>query len=158
MLVITGVVVINKGLDWLISRFKSVEKAIDGRTAEILRDGAIVMRTLRDHNIGKSELFASLREQGYTNLGQVRRAYLETSGRFSAFRSKDPAAGLRIEPAWDVAPPTLYGPATAIEADASMACCDCGFVVRCVEVTPHSCEACRGAIWTPAVFPDIDDQ
>jgi uncharacterized membrane protein YcaP (DUF421 family) len=74
MLVITVVVAINKALDWLICRFKPVEKAIDGTTAEIAHDGVIVVQTLLDTNIGKGELFMSLRQQGYTNLGEVRRA------------------------------------------------------------------------------------
>ena len=74
MLVISLVVAINKGLDWLISRFKTVEKVIDGKTSEIMRDGVILVKNLHDCNIGISELFTSLREQGYTNLGQVRQA------------------------------------------------------------------------------------
>ncbi|MGB3689789.1 MAG: YetF domain-containing protein [Jannaschia helgolandensis] len=45
-------------------------------TAEIVREGVINMQALRDSKIGKSELFESLREQGYVNLDEVRHAYL----------------------------------------------------------------------------------
>lgn len=156
MLVITGVVVINKGLDWLISRYKPVEKAIDGATAEVLHDGVLNIHALRSANIGKSELFASLREQGYTNVGEVRRAYLETSGRFSAFRAKQPYYGLPIEPAWDVKPPVMYGPGTDFGKDAPFACCDCGLVDKESDRTPPACQACGGTAWTEAVLAERD--
>ena len=97
-LAVTVVVVINKVLGTLIYRYKAVEKALDRQTGEVIRDCVIVIDTLREHKIGKSELFESLRKQGCTNLGEVRQAYLETSGRFSLFRAKSGRAGLTIEP------------------------------------------------------------
>ena len=157
MLVITVVVVINKALDWLICRFKPVEKIIDGVTAEVVKDGVIVVQGLRRANIGKSELFTSLREQGYANLGEVRQAYIETSGRFSAFRAKPSRLGLRIEPAWDVEPPAMQGPGTGIGADETMACCDCGTLLYGASKTPSSCAHCRGTVWTPATMADEND-
>ena len=63
MLVITIVILINKGLDILIFRFTTVEKAIDGKTAQIIRDGVIDVQTLRDRKLGRNELFQGLREQ-----------------------------------------------------------------------------------------------
>ena len=157
MLVITVVVVINKGLDWLICRFKPVEKAIDGVTAEVVRDGVIMVQVMRNASIGKSELFTGLREQGYANLGEVRRAYIETSGRFSAFRAKPTRPGLRIEPAWDVVPPTMQGPGAAIRGDTVMACCDCGTLVTGGGTTPSECSHCRGTAWTAAILSDESD-
>ena len=153
MLVITVVVVINKMLDWLIARFKPVEKAIDGVTAEVVKDGIIVVKALRHANIGKSELFTSLREQGYANLGEVRQAYIETSGRFSAFRAKPPRYGLPIEPAWDVEPPVMRGSGTTIGPGEAVACCNCGTVLYGATKTPECCLHCHGTAWTTAVMP-----
>ncbi|MDO5757101.1 MAG: DUF421 domain-containing protein [Rhodobacterales bacterium] len=149
MLVITCVVAINKGLDILIFRFKPLEKAIDGGSAEMIVDGVIDPRTMRASNIGKNELFESLREQGYVQLGEVRRAYLESSGRFSFFRIHPPRTGLPIEPPWDVSPPPKYGPGTQIIKPLS--CCECGMVCEGGGTTPPSCPRCGGTGWTPAV-------
>src|SRR5690554_6556605 len=52
MLVITVVVLINKGLDTLIYHYAAMEKAIDGQTGEVVRDGVIVTDTLRKNKIG----------------------------------------------------------------------------------------------------------
>lgn len=152
MLVITVVVLINKGLDTLIFRFDRVEKALDGKTSSVIRDGVIVVETLRHHKIGKSELFESLREQGFRNLGEVRQAYLETSGRFTFFRAKPVCAGLPIEPAWDVCPPVVHGPGTAIAPLQAMACCTCGTLVHGPAQTPPACAKCDSSFWTPAVL------
>ena len=157
MLVITVVVAINKMLDILIYRYRRVEKVIDGRTAAVIRGGVINVQAMRDSKIGKSELFASLREQGYVNLGEVRQAYLEASGRFSFFRAAPPRPGLSIEPAWDVVPPTMQGPGAAIRSDTVMACCDCGTLVTGGGTTPSECSHCRGTAWTAAILSDESD-
>jgi uncharacterized membrane protein YcaP (DUF421 family) len=151
MLVITTVVIINKILDVLIYRYKTFEKALDGRTCEVIRDGVIIVETLRAHNIGKSELFESLRSQGIRNLGELRQAYLETSGRFSTFRADPARPGLPIEPAWDVRTPPVFGPGVAINAGNAFACCCCGMLVHGPTKTPDACQNCNAVQWTPAI-------
>lgn len=154
MLVITAVVVINKVLDVLICRYQPVEKVIDGRTAEAIRDGVIVVETVRDAKIGKSELFESLRQAGFGNLGEVRRAYLESSGRFSFFRADTPRPGLSVEPAWDVEPPTTNGPGEHVDPVAGMVCCDCGTLIAGARVLPEHCACCGGSVWTAALVAE----
>lgn len=152
MLVITLVVLINKGLDILIFRFRPIEKALDGRTAQVIRDGVIDTLVLRRRNLGQSELFDGLRENGYRNLGEIRTAYLETSGRFSTFREPEPRPGLPIEPAWDTRPPSFVGPGSKIADDQRVACCSCGFVLAGdLPMTPEACPNCKGKAWTVAV-------
>lgn len=157
MLVITGVVAINKGLDVMIYRYNAMERAIDGRTGEVIREGVIGVGTLRANNIGKGELFESLREQGLRNLGEVRQGYLETSGRFTFFRAKPPRPGLPFEPAWDVRPPVMHGPGTRVEAHRAMACCDCGTLIAGPAATPSACPHCDGTAWTSALKDDAEE-
>jgi uncharacterized membrane protein YcaP (DUF421 family) len=152
MLVITLVVLINKALDALIYRFRGVEKALDGLTAEALRDGVIVVETLRRARIGKSELFEVLRQQGLRNLGEVRRGYVETSGKFTFFRAETPVPGLQVEPPWDVCPPAMRGPGTPVALGDTLACCDCGSRVPGPAVTPAACPVCDGTAWTRATL------
>jgi hypothetical protein len=140
----------------MIQRFDLVEKAVDGVTAEIVRDGVIVMKTLCDSNIGKSELFMSLRTHGFTNLGEVRRAYLETSGQFSAFRAAQPRPGLRFEPAWDVSPPTFYHHGDEVSTQGQMCCCGCGTLIKGAEL-PERCDNCGGTSWTTAECNAAED-
>lgn len=154
MLVITLVVLINKGLDVLIFRFRPVEKALDGRTAEVIRDGVIDTDTLRRRNLGQSELFEGLREKGYKNLGEIRTAYLESSGRFSIFHRPRPQLGLPIEPAWDTMPPVIFTSGNNVE-NLRLACCSCGFLLATDhDTTPDFCPNCQGRSWTAALIAD----
>lgn len=157
MLVITTVVVINKVLDQLIQRYKTIEKTIDGTTAEIVRDGIINMKTLSNSNIGKSELFMSLREQGFTNLGEIRCAHIETSGHFSAFRAEPARLGLRFEPAWDVTPPITFSPCAEVSNMGVMCCCGCGVTLQKATTLPSKCPTCSGTSWTIAQAPYAPD-
>ncbi|MCF3595073.1 DUF421 domain-containing protein [Rhodobacteraceae bacterium LMO-12] len=158
MLVISAVVLINKGIDTLIFQFRPIEKAVDGVTAEVVRDGVIVLKTLRRHKLGRSEVFEALREQGYSSLGEIRRAYLETSGRFSVFPTAEPLYGLPIEPAWDCEPPQTVEPGTLVDRSEPLACCKCGHVLpRNTNSTPNACGNCGNTTWTPALIIQKQD-
>lgn len=151
MLVITGVVLINKGLDVLIFRFRGLERVIDGVTREVVRNGVIRISTLREQRIGRSELFESIREAGFTNLGQLRSAYLETSGHFSFFASTQPRYGLSIEPPWTIEPPLRLGPQVKVDRAARFACCSCGTVLcKGTPITPEACRNCGETSWMSA--------
>lgn len=150
MLVITFVILINKGLDILIFRFRTVEKAMDGETAQVIRDGVIDLKTMHDRKLGRNELFQGLREQGCKNLGEIERAYLESSGRFSVFRRSKPVLGLPVEPDWDIEPPLVLEPGSKIPNELKLSCCRCGHLLPDLETTPAACPNCSGKSWTPA--------
>lgn len=153
MLVITLVVLINKGLDILIFRFRPIEKALDGRTVQVIRDGVIDTRVLGRRNLGQSELFGELRETGYRNLGEIRTAYLETSGRLSTFREPQPRPGLPIEPAWDTKRPLTIAPGSVIREQQRLACCSCGYLLAGeLAMTPNACPNCNAQSWTVAII------
>lgn len=101
MLTILLIVLINKGLDAAVNRFRRAKRLIDGIPKELVRDGVIQGgNELRD--LAALEVMAMLRLQGIENLGEVRRAYLETNGSISVFRHARPRPGLPIVP-----PPSL---------------------------------------------------
>ena len=133
-LVITGVVGINKILDLLIFRYRSVEKLIDGLTTEVMR------------------------EHGYVNLGQVRKAYLESSGRFSFFRARPSRPGLPIEPAWDVFTPEICDWTSEAGKNTLLACRNCGTLVEAAANTPDVCPHCSATVWTAGRLPERDEQ
>ena len=156
LLVITMVILINKGLDAMIFKSTRVERAMDGMALEVVRDGVINVRVLQRLNLGQNELFEALREKGFRSLGEVEAAYLETSGNFSAFKRKAEVPGLPIEPPWDVAPPETLTPGSTFRGRA--ACRRCGYVLpEGQTITPDKCAKCDHREWTPARWPDASD-
>lgn len=143
LLVVTIVVLANKGLDLLIARFKRAERLIDGQPQEVIRAGVIDRRFLASSALGSSELFQQLREHGVDQLGQVALAYIETDGRLTVFRTRSPQPGLGIVPPWDLQRPTQA-------RHGMLACLRCGLVQDGAGRCPH----CGHEKWTPVTAPD----
>lgn len=118
MLVITMVVMIDKGLDMAIRRWGPVKNFVDGKPTELVRDGYMATGGLTARGLGAYEVMEMLRRQGVENLGTVRHAYLEATGGLSVFKGRQ-GQGLSLVP-----PPELGQPPPR---DGDTPCClNCG--------------------------------
>ncbi|KJS07906.1 MAG: hypothetical protein VR78_18875 [Hoeflea sp. BRH_c9] len=152
ILVITIIVLINKGLDYLILRSDKAQTAIDGIPNWIVRSGRLNPDQTSDRGVGKAEVLALLRIEGISNLGEVEHAFLEANGDLSIFRAREPIAGMPIVPPHEICPPPCIEPSSP-EADASLKLCcfDCGTLRSRTE---SACLHCKGETWTLAKMPD----
>lgn len=148
MLVITLVVLINKGLDRLILRHDAAKRVIDGVPVAVLRDGRLLTEGLGERDIGAAEAIAALRKHGIRNLGEVEHVFVEGDGQFSVFRRDRPRPGLPIVPPAEVEPlHLLRDPAMA--ADGQACCTRCGAVEQATAVLPDgACPHCGHRQWT----------
>jgi len=154
MLVITVVVLLNKGLDWLILHYDTAKRALDGVPVAIVGEGRLLRKGMEQRNIGAAEVISSLRQSGVRNLGEVEHAFMEGDGVMSIFRFDRPRAGLPIVPPAEVrAPVALTDPAVAPEGRAC--CLGCGLLAEAVAVLPDGlCPECGGREWTaPVTLP-----
>ncbi len=151
MLVITGVVAMNKALDWLIMRFDLAKDRIDGRPVQLVRDGQLVMAGLQHADMGSAEVKAMLRQQGIRNLGQVEHAFLESGGGLSLFHADTPRPGLSLIPPDSVLPPWQpQGPLTdpGLAPDGKACCANCGALEAAhVALPAGSCGHCGCSDW-----------
>ncbi len=140
MLTILLIVLINKGLDAAVNRFRRAKRIIDGVPRELVRDGVIQGgQELRD--LASLEVMAMLRLQGISNLGEVRRAYLESNGSVSIFRHDPPRPGLPIVP-----PPELERRPQPVGGGAvCCGCCGQGLTAMTPDV---ACPNCGAKDWT----------
>ena len=152
MLVITIIVFINKGLDYLILWSDKAQKTIDGVPNWVVHAGRLNPDQTADRGIGKAEVMALLRLEGISNLGEVEDAFLEANGDLSVFRASQPIAGMPIVPPHEICPPPRFKPGTQEARIASLLCCyDCG-TLRSQDET--ACLHCKGKSWTAAKMPD----
>lgn len=140
MLVIAVLVVLDKGIDYAIRRYRLAKRIIDGQPKALLRDGVILCDGLSARHLGSLELMEMLRLKGVENLASLRVVYLEPSGKLSIFPAKEPRAGLSIMPPRE----ELH---EDVPAGGAAACCEnCGLVSD-----PHSdCPNCGVNSWVPA--------
>ena len=83
-LIAAGVLVLlDRGLALVADRSKRVRKAIEGEPRMLIRDGAILMKALKDEGVNMTELETALRQHGLEEPEQVKLAVLEPDGRIS---------------------------------------------------------------------------
>lgn len=147
MLVITVVVMANKGLDIVIARSAKAERTIDGVPEEAVRDGVVCRQFMESNTLSDSELFQQLREHGVEHLGEVAHAYLETDGRLTIFKAKESRPGLPIVPPWEIEAPAEVKPADRAGYGSPIACRKCGTLADSDSVT---CPYCSHDVWVRA--------
>jgi len=81
----------NAALDWAGSRWEAVRRFLEPRPLLLIRDGRILRRNLRHELLTVDDLESQLRQRNIGSIGDVRRAYMESDGRFS-FVTREPAA------------------------------------------------------------------
>lgn len=152
--VITVVVLLNRGLTYSINNVERVETFIEGTPVALVEDGRIVLEGLDETQLSLEKLSEQLRLQGLTHLGEVRRAYMEQAGKLSVYcyAPAEQRPGLRLVPPWDLEPPAFLEQGTTLEADALLACARCGLPEPLqAGVTLSACPRCQSDEWTDAV-------
>ena len=129
---------------WTVRRRK-VENIVFGKMSMLVKNGQIQLKALNDEIISRKQLFRVLRSKEIRHLGEVKRAYMETSGAFSIYKFKEAQPGLSIYPANDEGVNAFRG-----EDSENVACSICGTVYR-KESRPQKCENCESDSWEPAV-------
>ncbi len=151
MIVVGTLVFLHTVLGWLKSRFAAFDRIAESPAELIIEGGVIDVRRLQREHVALDEIFMMLRETGVQSLGQVRRAYLETSGHVSVFRYSpdDVRTGLPLSP-----PPENFTRTEIrelVESATILACAKCGTVVIRPEDSPApSCVNCQSDRLVPA--------
>jgi uncharacterized membrane protein YcaP (DUF421 family) len=103
MVVITVIVFLQRGLVHLSERNERFEIFVQGRTTRVVLNARMDLETMRGEGLSREELFTALRESGVEQLGQVKRAFLETTGSISVFKfpRHEARAGLSLLPPTD---------------------------------------------------------
>ncbi|NKI94634.1 YetF domain-containing protein [Rhizobacter sp. SG703] len=73
----------NWALDWASYRFDSVRRFAEPPPLLLVRHGRVLHRNLRQEFLTLDDLQSQLRQNGVSNLAEVRTAFMESDGRFS---------------------------------------------------------------------------
>jgi uncharacterized membrane protein YcaP (DUF421 family) len=92
ILVITIVIVAHRATGFVFTRHRRLEEKVEGLPVQMVDGGEIVREALGSGTLTERELMAMLRVEGVRDVGEIERAYLETSGKLSVFRYREEAA------------------------------------------------------------------
>lgn len=67
----------------------------------LVKVGKMLMDVMKKNRVTPERLLAEFRSMGITNLGKVRRAYFESTGKFTKYVYENPRTSLCILPLWD---------------------------------------------------------
>lgn len=88
MAIISTIVVLERIYAYISQKSLKVEELVESNPALIIRQGKILKGTLEEASFSKENLMMELRQHGITDIGYVKEAYLEPSGKLSVFKYK----------------------------------------------------------------------
>ncbi len=131
---------------WLTAKSKKFEELIEGKTICLIEDGRFCHKSFDKEDLAQDEFFAELRNRGVSQLGQVERGYLETSGQVSLFFYPDE----EVKAGLPVLPHEFKHLLTAIHEKAVYACRNCGCTFTLEPSPAHVCSECGHDKWVKA--------
>lgn len=144
MLVISVVVGLQRLLGAITERNSRVSRFIESEPSLLVNDGVIDRLKLHEEQLECEELLASLRVTGIKQLGEVEKAYIETSGHISVLKRARPLPGRPLIPPEDPGYPTTYNPAQPAPREGSFSCVACGqgLALEAHDHFPRLCAHC----------------
>lgn len=143
------IICLYKGITFLSEKFERVEKFVEGVPVLMLENGCIKFDNFTRETIAHDEFFAQLRLKNVDQLGQVYKAFIETTGELSVFYfPKDEVLwGLPILPDHlDDGSIDQHPSVTGVK----LVCTTCGKLAHNAETSLSPCENCGKSKWISA--------
>ncbi len=149
MLVVTVVVLLQRGISWLTEHSLLAEKFIDSQPRRLVYRGVVNHHAMRAEQLDAEELFAGLRVEGVRQLGEVQLAYIEPSGKFSVMREPEPKPGRPLLARTDPDFPEPHHAGEPAPRAGRYACDDCGLTLALEQGAPFPryCGNCGSNRW-----------
>ncbi len=142
-----------RGVNLLSVKSRKIELLVQGDVKLLVKDGVLQLKQLKREGFEREQVFAHMRSEKITQMGQVARVYLESCGTFSIYKSPSPKPGLSVLPATDY---DLI--AKQVKSPDLMTCDSCGLVSPTPKSNPQmSCPNCQNTSWTEAIM-DTDEK
>ena len=146
IIVIITVVILYRIITVLAAKFKPLERLIEGQPKLIVEDGQFVLESLNKEHLAQDEFYSQLRLKSVSHLGQLKYAYLETSGDISVFFREDEHVTYGLP----ILPQQIHESSTQLHKKAYYSCTFCGHSEYIESATNH-CKRCGKEEWVESV-------
>jgi uncharacterized membrane protein YcaP (DUF421 family) len=146
-IVIAAVLIcVQRLISALAFKSEAFETFSQGHISTLIKDGVIDIAVLERVSLSRERLLAQLRNLGVTQIGMIKRFYMEANGAFTLVKNQEPVPGLPTLPSWDdtLTPCFEY-------AQDMMACGYCGLTEKHEGNKDNECPNCGKKVWAPAV-------
>jgi len=140
------VLVLYRFVTWLTGKSPAFERLMEGKTERLVIDGEFSSNKFDRESLSQDEFFTELRLKGIEHLGQVREAYLETTGDVSVYFFCDD----EVKSGLPITPHLFEGKRSVIKTPALYACSKCGTTKK-LNAGAHTCNVCKNKLWVMAI-------
>lgn len=146
IIVFLVVIFLYRLVTWLTVKSKKFEEFIEGKIECLIKEGKFSIETFEKESLAYDEFFSELRIKSVEHLGQVKNAFIETSGEISIFyyEDEDVKAGLPI------LPDLFNSKSKCIASEGLYACTFCGTTEN-LSVGTAICKVCKKDFWVKAI-------
>ncbi|MDI1256054.1 MAG: DUF421 domain-containing protein [Flavobacterium sp.] len=144
--VFTVVIIMYRAVTWLTGKSTRFEEFIEGKTECLVHEGKFSITTFKKESLAQDEFFTELRIKSVEHLGQIRNAYLETTGEVSVFYYEDQDVKFGLP----IVPHLFNRKNQAIAENGVYACTFCGHV-ETLQPGNATCEICKKNEWVAAI-------
>ncbi|MCP2025874.1 uncharacterized membrane protein YcaP (DUF421 family) [Flavobacterium sp. HSC-32F16] len=146
IIVFTVIIILYRLVTWLTGKSKKFEEFIEGKTECLINDGKFSISTFKKETLAQDEFFSELRIKSIEHLGQVKHAFIETSGEISVFFYEDK----EVKHGLPILPLLFHQKSKTISTDGIYACTFCGHTEE-LKKGVSNCEICKKDEWVPAI-------
>ncbi|MGZ4996752.1 MAG: DUF421 domain-containing protein [Methylobacter sp.] len=89
ILLVTTIIFWDFALDWLSYKSPSFQRLIEPPPLLLVKNGQLLRKNMRKELVTDEDLMVQLREQGVSDISNVKEAYMESDGHISVIESKE---------------------------------------------------------------------
>jgi uncharacterized membrane protein YcaP (DUF421 family) len=146
-LVFIMTVILYRIADFLVAKYSTLESYAEGRAVRVIVDNRFEIEHISKKELSKDEIFADLRKEGVSHLGQVKSVYMEAGGELSIFYRADEEVTYGLP----LIPERYEAHSEHIPQEGYYACIYCGCTKHLAQGTGFPCPVCSRKQWVAAV-------
>ena len=140
------IIILYRSVTWLTAKSRKFEEFIEGKTECLINEGEFSVATFKKESLALDEFFSELRIKSVEHLGQIKNAFLETSGEVSVFYYEDK----EVKHGLPILPSLFHKKSKTIPANGIYACTFCGHTEK-QKVGTAICTICAKEEWIEAI-------
>ena len=147
IIVFSLVIGLYKLVTFLVAKSKNFEHVVEGKPVCLIQDGRFTIANFEKEALAQDEFFAELRMASIKHLGQVEKAYIETTGNLSIFYYPDE----KVKYGLPILPEMFDKKTEEVKEEGFYSCTFCGHTESLAPAPQHTCPVCERKKWTRSI-------
>jgi uncharacterized membrane protein YcaP (DUF421 family) len=146
LVVFACILLLYRLITWLTAKNKKIEEFLEGKTICFIEDGEFSIENFKKESLAQDEFFTELRIKSIAHLGQVKAAYIETTGEISVYYFPDE----EVQYGLPIVPNLFINKSQIIPTKDIYSCTNCGFTEE-KNKEKDICKICKKDEWVKSI-------